>query len=45
MVQAWREDTRAQLMVVNIVPSTSAFDEATINGLINSTTNHIRLTF
>lgn len=45
MVQAWREDTRAQLMVVNIVPSASVFDEATINGLINSTTNHIRLTF
>lgn len=45
MVQAWREDTRAQLMVVNIVPSASVFDEATINGLINTTTNHIRLLF
>jgi hypothetical protein len=45
MVQAWREDTRAQLMVVNVVPSASVFDEVTINGLINSTTNHIRLVF
>ena len=45
IVQAWREDTRAQLMVVNIVPSASIFDEATINGLINTTTNHIRLLF
>lgn len=45
MVQAWREDTRAQLMVVNVVPSGSVHDEVTINGLINTTTNHIRLQF
>lgn len=44
-VQAWREDTRSQLMAVNIVPSASVFDEYTINGLINTTTNHIRLVF
>lgn len=44
-VQAWREDTRSQLMVVNVVPSASVFDEVTINGLINTTTNHIRLMF
>jgi hypothetical protein len=44
-VQAWREDTRSQLMAVNAVPSASEFDEITINGLINTTTNHIRLMF
>jgi hypothetical protein len=45
VIQAWREDTRAQLMAVNAVPTDATYDEVIINGLISTTTNHIRLIF
>lgn len=45
ITQAWREDTGYQLMAVNSIGSISNFAEFTINGLINTTTNHIRISF
>lgn len=45
IVQAWREDTHQQLMGLTTQPDVSNFDTFTISGLINTTPNHIRLTF
>jgi len=45
IVQAWREDTGAQLTGMTVSMNISTHSEFTINGLINSTYNHIRLSF
>lgn len=45
IVQAWREDTSAQLMGVTAQMDSGIFDKFTISGLIYSTANHIRLSF
>lgn len=45
IVQAWREDTGAQLMGLTTTMDLFRFDKITINGLINTTPNLIRLSF
>lgn len=45
IVQAWREDTYAQLTGLTTQMSSSVLDQFTISGLINNQYNHIRLSF
>jgi hypothetical protein len=48
IVQAWREDTGAQLMGVTTSMTVSgpvAYDAFRVNGLINTTKNQVRITF
>lgn len=45
ITQAWREDTGAQLMGITTTMDLFTFDKFTINGLINTTPNLIRLSF
>jgi len=45
LVQAWREDTYQEITGVTTTMDSSEMDKFTINGLINTTSNHIRLGF
>jgi hypothetical protein len=45
IVQAWREDTQQQLTGVTVTMDSTTMDKCTINGLINTTSNQIRMSF
>jgi len=45
VAQAWREDTGSQLTGITTTMDLFSFDKFTVNGLINSTSNLIRITF
>jgi hypothetical protein len=45
LVQAWREDTGQQLTGMTVTMDLSVFDKFTVNGLISSTNNLIRINF
>jgi hypothetical protein len=45
IVQAWREDTGAQLTGITTTMDLSNFNKFTINGLVNTANIHIRIVF